>query len=370
MSHYFHKGGFRGLRIPGKLLDRSGGVILLVTLWMVMIWTLLAVGMGRHKHIDFSLTRYHLGKLRAKYVAMAGVNYAMQQIVLDSKDEAAQKQDTPAQCGFMLSKEQTAEGLFKHVLLGTGYFDVGYTSLDQGKPVFIYGFQDEESKINLNAINSSNYGILSQLLQLLGYEEKLAEEIAAAVADWGDEDDVVLNTDLGAEKDYYSQQGLPYRCKNRPFESVEELTLIRGMSTEIFQKIKPFVTIFPLEGSTTVNFETASQTVLEALARNEIHSVPNTSMTDAHGLAEKVIAYRNGDDDRPGTADDQMIEGEKLGLNAREFTLWNALLKVRTKVSNHFRVQVRGVDEQSRVSSRVTAVIRRQDQAILLWHRQ
>src|SRR6185369_1409775 len=59
----------------------------------------------------------------------------------------------------------------------------------------------------------------------------MTPQIAAAIMDWRDTDTTV-STD-GAEDETYSRFSPPYKTKNGPFETVEELRLVAGMTKEI-----------------------------------------------------------------------------------------------------------------------------------------
>jgi hypothetical protein len=59
----------------------------------------------------------------------------------------------------------------------------------------------------------------------------MTPQLAAAIIDWRDENDEV-STD-GAEESTYQRLNPAYRCKNAPFESVDELRLVFGMTLDI-----------------------------------------------------------------------------------------------------------------------------------------
>jgi hypothetical protein len=84
-----------------------------------------------------------------------------------------------------------------------------------------FGLVEESAKLNINAAT------LDQLLRL----PLMTEDIAAAIIDWRDQDDNV--TPFGAESDYYQSLQTPYTAKNAPFETVEELLLVRDFSREL-----------------------------------------------------------------------------------------------------------------------------------------
>jgi type II secretory pathway component PulK len=91
------------------------------------------------------------------------------------------------------------------------------TLLDQ--PVF--GLGDEASKLNLNTAT----------LEMLEALPRMTPELAAAIIDWRDTDDTV--TQGGAESETYLRRTPAYKCKNAPFESVEELRLLLGAYLDV-----------------------------------------------------------------------------------------------------------------------------------------
>ncbi len=89
------------------------------------------------------------------------------------------------------------------------------TAMDQ----VYYGLVDESSKLDLNA----PWLTVDLLMNLPG----MTTEFAAAILDWRDTDSEV-NAAGGAEDETYQRRSPAYRCKNGPFESVEELRLVNG----------------------------------------------------------------------------------------------------------------------------------------------
>ena len=82
-----------------------------------------------------------------------------------------------------------------------------------------FGLVDEASKLNLNA----PWLTVDLLMNL----PKMTAELAGAIIDWRDTDSDV-NAGGGAEDETYQRLTPPYRCKNAPFESTEELRLVNG----------------------------------------------------------------------------------------------------------------------------------------------
>jgi hypothetical protein len=103
---------------------------------------------------------------------------------------------------------------------------------------------DEAGLIPLNA-NDLEEEALFKIMENLEYDEQDAREIAAAILDWRDEDD--LHRNHGAETDYYEGLDPPYQAKNAPYDAVEELLLVKGVTHKMFygtDEIPGFVDLF------------------------------------------------------------------------------------------------------------------------------
>ena len=356
---------------PFRKNNRSG-IILLVALWILVILSVLAVGLGRRTGVDLSLTKYALSGLKARYMAWAGLMYAIHQIKMDTEDPITSTSDTLYQCGIKLEEGKTPQLIFQKVSLGDGNFEVFYNPFESGQApqrVF-YGLRDEESKINLNAMNSQNYKVLSQLIVLLGFDEDTAKTIASSAADWHDPDQTMTNPPFGAEDNDYMSLAKPYHCKNLPFQNLEELLLVKGMTSQIYSKLKNYVTTFPQEASALlVNMNTAAEIVIRALARSMAGPITNTDMADADSMAAKVLTYRWGNDGEPLTLDDRLIDENEIPFNAKEKAVFLAVKNQTTNVSHYFRIHVKATDNLSGISSNLESVVYRDDLSIVLWHR-
>lgn len=93
-----------------------------------------------------------------------------------------------------------------------------------------FGPTPEYSKLNLNSATDEQIAnLLTPLLTNLGIENPL--ELVAALLDWRDGDDEPH--DGGAENEYYNQLEPPYNTKNGPFDTIEELLLVRGFTAAV-----------------------------------------------------------------------------------------------------------------------------------------
>lgn len=100
--------------------------------------------------------------------------------------------------------------------------------------------QDELGRIDLNAADVS---LLRQLLQAAGETKELASLLADRIADWRQARTGLANLHRTSDDDY-AAAGLNYRPRHAPFETVEELKLVLGMSPSLFAAIRDALTVY------------------------------------------------------------------------------------------------------------------------------
>lgn len=134
-----------------------------------------------------------------------------------------------------------------------------------GAGEFSYRISDEQSRINLNRAPAER---LDRLLQCLGVDKSVRDQIVDSILDWIDpNDEHRLN---GAESDdYYLKLPTPYRARNGAFESVHELPQIKGVTPAIFDGVggKPgLADALTVRGPGQVNVNTAGPLALCGMA--------------------------------------------------------------------------------------------------------
>lgn len=89
------------------------------------------------------------------------------------------------------------------------------------------------------------------------YDEK---EIAQNLIDFMDPDDTGLD---GRDEDaYYRDQDPPYRARNGPFLSFDEIGLVQGIDPPLLEAMRPYLTIHPIGGTQGINLNRAEPWVL------------------------------------------------------------------------------------------------------------
>ncbi len=173
-------------------------------------------------------------------------------------------------------------------------FFSGAVQIPVGDDFCTISLVQESGKININSLDTSDSRqrriCAEQLLRLIdllnaryGENPPISYSIVPAMIDWVDTDDDVTilsfvnGENTGAESDYYRSLEYPYPCKNAPFEDLNELLLVKGMTNEIFYgrlgsdnaQIKPadgigqFLTVY---GDGKININEASLAVIRSLS--------------------------------------------------------------------------------------------------------
>ena len=122
---------------------------------------------------------------------------------------------------------------------------------------------------------------LLQALEEVPVSQQEAITIMQAVTDWLDEDGEPGPG--GAEDDYYYSRTPAHRAANRPMASVSELRSVAYMTPEIFQALRPLVTVWP-QAPAPLNIHTAPVAVLRSI--NVDKELDPLSASDAQSLAD------------------------------------------------------------------------------------
>ena len=322
------------------------GSILIITLWILAILAILSIGIGGRMGLELKLTGFNRDSTAALYLAKAGVERAIS-VILSKKDHTVDSLNEAWSCN-----NEDANPLFKEVKIGAaGYFTVSYPFYN--KRVF-YGSQDEEGRIN---INNAPRDVIARLISSIDPTVAGTDEIAANIDDWRDQD--AVRQDGSPEYDY-TEEG--YKRKDAFFDSVDEVLLVKGVDRGLFDKIKGYITVYPVTNSgCQVNINTAPLPVLEALGFSAEQ-------------AGSIIGARAGPDGLDGTQDDTPF------INKDAFTAYlvNAGMSLTPPAniglvscgSNFFRIESKGYASSGRVVKTVTCVISVTDGSILYWNEE
>jgi general secretion pathway protein K len=124
------------------------------------------------------------------------------------------------------------------------------------------GITDAQGFINLNNLGLGGSHADFELIKNLFIKLQIDPNLANSLKDWVDKDDDVTLPG-GAEDIDYLAMNPAQRSANRPLVDVNELIRVRGFSSEIVNKLRPFVSALPIH--TPININTAPAPVLGIL---------------------------------------------------------------------------------------------------------
>ena len=177
------------------------------------------------------MTRNFKGQTEAYYIALAGVNRAIGELI---RNEMIPPETNVGKL-FEKNEEPEDEEEGERWRINTDIPPVPY-----GEGHFEVWIGNERGKININGANEALLKIMLKGFGLEGLQESI---IVASIMDWRDKND--LHRLNGAENDYYKSLPEPYACKNSDFDSVEELLMVRGVTPELFYGgLKDMITVF------------------------------------------------------------------------------------------------------------------------------
>lgn len=184
---------------------------------MLSLLIILAMGYSRMVRIETSLTSNLVHYSQAKSIAEAGIWQSIAELLKPTVEQQWETNGTP------------------------------------------YSFEFEEGTVNVSVINETGKIDLntahSELLHGLIKSIELPEEnqlaLTQAILDWRDKDNLVRNH--GAEDEDYQQLDYLYGAKDGPFNSLNELQLVMGMTTETYNKLKPALTIYSRQAGINPN---------------------------------------------------------------------------------------------------------------------
>lgn len=128
-----------------------------------------------------------------------------------------------------------------------------------------YTITDEGRKLNINTAGHDS--LKGLLIRVAGLKEDEAALLAQSLIDWRDEDnDRAEEEIISNEQVYYQLGGLPYTPKNKPYEIVEEVLLVKDMRPAIYRAILPYITVY---GDGKLNINTCPRVLLEALGMQQ-----------------------------------------------------------------------------------------------------
>jgi len=234
---------------------RRRGIALVLVLWMLVLLTALLSSFAIVARSEAQMARQLRDATQATYAAEAGVELALLRVAEIDPD------------GRWIPDGRVYETEFDGARLEVAVLD-------------------ETAKLDLNLADPA---ALTRFFLGIGLDEDDAMRAADVIVDFRDIDD--LTQPMGAEAEDYRAAGLPYGPKNAPFERVEELQQVLGMTTELFQRAAPHLTVHT---GSMPNPAYASAPVLAALGFDPL---------EVEGMVEERAALGELGQGLPGAPD-------------------------------------------------------------------
>lgn len=222
------------------------GFALIAALWLLVALSAIGLEFGRQSRAHRLSAANVLEGARAEAAAQAGVEHArarMTALLLDARRMAS---------GFDPARAADPWAAPQHA-----FTDTVELGRDGDVAEYSVALRDAGAALNLNRATEEE---LKRLFGALRVDAGLADRLAQTIGDWRDADD--LHRARGAEREDYLRDRAAVLPANRLFQRVEELREVRGMTAEIFARVRPHLTVL---GTGQVNLNSAGREVLLAI---------------------------------------------------------------------------------------------------------
>jgi len=277
--------------------DNEKGIVLIIVLIIVAILTIIVTDFTFSTHIDLEISNNTLNDIKAQYIAKSGVSVV----------SSVMKNNNLEDLGDLSSIAGDLE-----VGSSNSLWSLNVPAFPVGDGIVTMSVEDERSKINLNALVSSNTNkidfqvleALTELFRNLNVETDKSEIFIASLINWVDKSIKGAQNDQdprGAAGTFYSSLENPYKIKDGPLDSLDEIRMIEGMDEDFYSKVKDYLTVYPINKQ--VNFSTASKPVMIAILKAaQVSAIQGENRSDtelkddvAEAIADEILELRQDD---------------------------------------------------------------------------
>jgi general secretion pathway protein K len=257
----------KGNRWAGRALRDRRGFALVAALWL-----LVALGaVGLHTALASRARRQAaanlLDEVRARNAVVAGTEYARSRLTAAMVGRAEElRAEAMERARSSRSRRRMATASVSRLFRSSDPLEDPWREPQELiVPEMVFGdaryallLRDVGAALNLNEADEE---MLRQFFaQGIGLDYADADELAQAILDWRDEDE--LPRINGGEREEYLEEGALVLPPNRDFVDVDELRHVRGMTPEIYVAAAPHLTLI---GDGQINLNSAPEPVLLAL---------------------------------------------------------------------------------------------------------
>lgn len=201
------------------------GAVLLIVLVVVMFLAVAGYSYSRWTISELELVAQAQADVQSRLAADSGVEWVAAQLATRKAGDSAELLNQPTRFRGQLVTGDPARprSAFRFTMVAPVEHDLFARGVR-------YGLMDESARLNLNTLKEIELDddeLSEWLLPIPG----MTDPLIAAIRDWIDEDDVPLPG--GAESDYYGTLTPPYRAKNGPLGTLDELLSVKGVTPEL-----------------------------------------------------------------------------------------------------------------------------------------
>ena len=290
-----------------KIYHYKKGVALLISLWILIILSLIVGSIAIEMNIEGLLLSKKRKTFNSEILAISGIDYA--RAIIEMKNKANELEIEDANDDFMKAALYVKNGL-------KSFCSVSITNMGS----FSIKIETAETGRNINKLDRYQW---SEIFEMANIPSTSWDELIDCLYDWIDEGDLQrLN---GAESDDTFYQERFYPVKNAPLDSVNELLLIKHWNEEILfgkkedefgDEIIGIADLLTVWGDGKVNLNTASTNLLLSYVEYEDWELSN------------IMESRLGLDGIENTLDDGIKSIDEVNADSTKFKLQSELLKV------------------------------------------
>jgi general secretion pathway protein K len=301
------------LRTGGSRRSRERGVALIMALLIVALVTAIVVEVSWRFSLSMARNENRWHGAQARAYLEGGEQLARKVLLDDAIDPETSQTDAPWEPWAQESPAMpTEEGWVRGKLEdGNSRFNLNTLVPPQGQPPGGQpggqpGIQPPGTQPPIQPLTAADFynepqRRLARFLQTITLEkegpmpQQMAFEIVLAITDWIDQDSTIAQGgmgDAGAEAGDYESLDPPVIIANTYMTSISELSLVKGVTPEIFRILEPFVIALPPEGF-TMNINTIRPELVRAF------NVKDNLMPLDQALADALIQARNEPEPEP-----------------------------------------------------------------------
>ncbi len=278
--------------LPGRY-RRQSGLALVIVIWILTLLTLMAGSFAMTMRRESSVSNAIQANARALALAESGIILA--EFHLQQPDAR---------------RRWLANGTVYQILRG-----------DEAIRIRIFA---ESGKVDINTAGEAQ---LSALLQwAIGNDGFEQQRLLNAILDWRDADDETRMQ--GAERRQYRLAGRSYGPSNTAFQTLEELQLVLGMHPALFERMRPYLTVY--SGAAELDVRNAAPELLDILASG----LKQQNIRD-QALENRLDEEEDGDE----------AEAAPLGENQTYTIIAEALLPDRASAALETVAQTQDIDD-------------------------